>query len=168
MREINQDLQTHLQTGATTLCRAWIVSRKDGRTFGFTDHDKSLTVEGVLCEAASSMDATAVESTTGLAVDNSQAVGALSSSGVTDIDIETGKFDQAEVRHFLVNWRDPSQVLLQFRGSLGEIRRGGGAFEAELRGLSEALNKPVGRAYLRQCDRVVGDSKCGVDLFCWG
>ncbi len=168
MREIDANLREHLDSGATTLCRAWIVRRGDGQTLGFTDHDKALVVDGVVCEAASSMDATAVESTTGLAVDNSQAVGALSSAGITDLDVETGKFDGAEVWHWLVNWRDTSQVILQFRGTLGEIRRGGGGFEAELRGLSEALNKPIGRAYLRQCDRVLGDNKCGVDLFADG
>ncbi|WGI20830.1 DUF2163 domain-containing protein [Amylibacter sp. IMCC11727] len=168
MRHINENLQAHLDTGATNMCRAWIVTRQDGVTFGFTDHDKALVVDGVSCEAASSMDATAVETTTGLSVDNSQAVGALSSAGITDLDIETGKFDGAEVRHFLVNWRDTDQKILQFRGSLGEIRRGSGAFEAELRGLSEALNKPVGRAYLRQCDRILGDAKCGVDIFAEG
>lgn len=168
MREINPELKAHLASGATTLCRAWIVTRKDGVTFGFTDHDKALTVDDVVCEAASSMDATAVESTTGLAVDNSQAVGALSSAGITDLDVETGRFDGAEVKHFLVNWRDTSQFILQFRGSLGEIRRGSGAFEAELRGLSEALNKPVGRVYMRQCDQVLGDAKCTVDIFADG
>jgi uncharacterized phage protein (TIGR02218 family) len=168
MRKINEDLQAHLDTGATTLCRAWIVSRMDGFTFGFTDHDKALIGEGVSCEAASSMDATAVESTTGLSVDNTQAVGVLSSLGITDLDVETGKFDGAEVRHFLVNWRDTSQTILQFRGTLGEIRRGSGGFEAELRGLSEALNKPIGRAYMRQCDRVLGDRKCKVDIFASG
>lgn len=168
MRKIDDALKAHLDTGATHLCRAWIVRRLDGETFGFTDHDKALMVDGVLCEAASSMDATAVESTTGLSVDNSQAVGALSSAGISEIDVETGKFDGAEVWHWLVNWRAPEQVVLQFRGTLGEIRRGSGAFEAELRGLSEALNKPVGRAYLRQCDRVLGDAKCGVDIFADG
>ncbi len=168
MRGIQPELQAHLETGATTLCRAWIVRRLDGAAFGFTDHDKALTVDGVLSEAASSMDATALESTTGLSVDNSQAVGALSSAGVTDLDVENGKFDGAEVWHWLVNWRTPEQTILQFRGTLGEIRRGSGAFEAELRGLSEALNKPVGRAYLRQCDRVLGDGKCGFDLFADG
>jgi uncharacterized phage protein (TIGR02218 family) len=168
MRKIDPNLQTHLDTGATTMCRAWIVRRRDGVTLGFTDHDSALSVEGVLCEAASSMDATAVQTTTGLSVDNSQAVGALSSVGITDLDVETGKFDGAEVWHWLVNWKKSSQTILQFRGSLGEIRRGNGAFEAELRGLSEALNKPVGRAYLRQCDRVLGDTKCRVDLFAAG
>ncbi|MCP5085877.1 MAG: DUF2163 domain-containing protein [Rhodobacteraceae bacterium] len=165
MRVIDSNLQAHLDGGATSMCRAWIVRRQDGVEHGFTDHDVNLTVDGVVCEAASGMDATALESSTGLAVDNSQAVGALSSVGVTDADMEAGKFDAAEVWHYLVHWQDPTQFILQFRGTLGEIKRGGGVFEAELRGLSEALNKPVGRAYLRQCDRVLGDAKCGFDLF---
>ena len=164
MRQVQTELQAHLDGGATTLCRAWILRRADGVVFGFSDHDKALTVDGVVCEAASGMDASALESSTGLAVDNAQAVGALSSVGITDLDVETGRFDGAEVWHWLVNWQDTAQKTLLFRGTLGEIRRGAGAFEAELRGLSEALNRPVGRAYLRQCDRVLGDGKCGFDI----
>jgi len=164
MRDIDTGLQAHLDTGATTLSRAWVVRRRDGVVLGFTDHDKALLVDAVTCEAASGMDASALESSTGLSVDNAQAVGALSSVGITDLDVETGKFDGAEVWHWLVNWQDTSQKILQFRGSLGEIRRGAGAFEAELRGLSEVLNRPVGRSYLRQCDRVLGDGKCGFDI----
>jgi uncharacterized phage protein (TIGR02218 family) len=164
MRQVQTDLQAHLDTGATTLCRVWILRRADGVVFGFSDHDKALTVDGVVCEAGSGMDASVLESSTGLAVDNAQAVGALSSVGITDPDVETGKFDGAGVWHWLVNWQDTAQKTLLFRGTLGEIRRGAGAFEAELRGLSEALNRPVGRAYLRQCDRVLGDAKCGFDI----
>ena len=164
MRQVQTELQAHLDSGATTLCRAWILRRADGVVFGFSDHDKALSVDGVVCEAASGMDASALESSTGLAVDNAQAVGALSSVGITDLDVETGRFDGAEVWHWLVNWQDTAQKTLLFRGTLGEIRRGAGAFEAELRGLSEALNRPVGRAYLRQCDRVLGDGKCGFDI----
>jgi len=164
MREVQAEFQAHLDSGATSLCRVWIVRRRDGVVYGFSDHDKALEVEGVLCEAASGMDASALESSTGLAVDNGQAVGALTSVGITDLDVETGKFDGAEVWHWLVNWQDVAQKSLLFRGELGEIQRGAGAFEAELRGLSEALNRPVGRAYLRQCDRVLGDGKCGFDI----
>ncbi|MCP5074609.1 MAG: DUF2163 domain-containing protein [Rhodobacteraceae bacterium] len=168
MRVVDSNLQAHLNGGATTVCRAWIVRRQDSVEYGFTDHDLDLTVDGVVCEAASGMDANTLESSTGLSVDNSQAIGALSSVGVVDADIEAGKFDSAEVWHYLVNWQDPSQCILQFRGTLGEIKRGAGMFEAELRGLSEALNKPVGRVYLRQCDRNLGDAKCGFDLFAPG
>lgn len=164
MRTVGEAFAAHLQGGATTVARAWIVTRQDGQVMGFTDHDRPLSVDGVVCAPETGLDATAVEASTGLSVDNSQAIGALSSAGITELDIETGKFDAAEVALWLVNWTDPDQKLLQFRGTLGEIRRGDGTFEAELRGISEAMNKPVGRVYMRQCDRVLGDAKCGFDV----
>lgn len=164
MRHISEPLLAHLKSGATTLSRAWIVVRKDGTTLGFTDHDAPLVVDGVTCEAATGMDATALETTTGLAVDNSQAVGALSAASITEADIEAGRYDGAEVSLYLVNWTNPDQAILQFRGHLGEITRGGGVFEAELRGLSEALNQPIGRAYLRKWAPQPGSTTGGVDL----
>ena len=164
MRDIDANLAAHLEGGATTLARAWVVTRRDGVVMGFTDHDKPLMVGATACAPGSGMDASAVERSTGLSVDNSQAMGALSSAGITDLDVETGKFDGAEVELWMVNWCNPDQRLLQFRGTLGEIRRSDGAFEAELRGLAENLNRPVGRIYMRQCDRVLGDQKCGFDI----
>jgi len=44
------------------------------------------------------------------------------------------------------------------------VRQRGGAFEVELRGLAEALNRPIGRAFTRGCDADLGDARCGVDL----
>jgi uncharacterized phage protein (TIGR02218 family) len=64
----------------------------------------------------------------------------------------------------LVNWRDVGQRAIQFRGTLGEIVRAGGAFRAELRGLTEALNQPQGRVYRAGCSAVLGDGDCGFDL----
>jgi uncharacterized phage protein (TIGR02218 family) len=157
-------LYAHLALGVTTVCRAWVVTRRDGVVFGFTDHDLPLVVEGVTCRADSGMTARALQQTTGLSVDNSEAVGALSDAAITEGDLIAGRFDGAEVRSFLVNWAAPEERVELFRGSLGEITRGGGAFSAELRGLSEALNQPQGFAYLPRCSAVLGDSRCGVDL----
>ena len=36
---LSADLQAHLETGTTTLCRCWAVTRRDGELYGFTDHD---------------------------------------------------------------------------------------------------------------------------------
>ena len=44
------------------------------------------------------------------------------------------------------------------------MRRTGAAFTAELRGLTEALNRPMGRIYQKPCTAVLGDSACRVDL----
>ena len=156
-------LGEHLKTGTTTVCRAWAVTRKDGVTLGFTDHDHSLSFEGVAFSASSGMTARAIEQTTGLAVDNTEAVGALSDEAIREDDIRAGLFDGAGVRSWLVNWTDVSERKLVFRGSLGEIERQGKSFRGELRGLAEALNVPSGRVYQRPCSAVLGDSMCRFD-----
>jgi len=164
MRDIDPRLQAKLDSGATTLCRCWLVERSDGAHFGFTDHDIDLQFDGFEFQAGTGLNAAAIESSTGLSVDNTQAVGALSAVGLTEEDISAGLFDRAAVRLWLVDWTDPILKVLLFRGFLGEIQRGKGAFEVELRGMSEVLNKPVGRSYIPECDRLLGDAKCGVDL----
>ena len=154
----------HLATGATSVCQCWAVARRDGVVLGFTDHDRDLAFEGIVFRAASGMTARALQTGTGLAVDNSEAVGALSDACVSEADLMAGRFDGAEVRNWIVNWQDVGQRLMQFRGSFGEVTRAGGAFRAELRGLSEGLNQVQGLAYQRACSAGVGDARCGVDL----
>jgi uncharacterized phage protein (TIGR02218 family) len=156
-------LHAHLATGTTTVCRCWAVIRRDGARFGFTDHDRDLVFDAITFRAASGMTASALQQGTGLAVDNSEAAGVLSDAAVTETDLLGGLFDGAQVEIWRVNWADVTARERLFRGSLGEIRRRDGAFEAELRGLAEALNQPVGRAYQRVCGAVLGDARCGVD-----
>lgn len=153
-------LYQHLTSGATTMCRAWTVTRRDGLVLGFTDHDRDLVVRGVSCRADTGMTARALQQATGLSVDNSEAIGALSAVAITEPDILAGRFDGADVRAFLVNWANPEDHVEQFRGSLGEIERSGGSFRAELRGLTEILNQPQGQAYLPRCSAVLGDGRC--------
>jgi uncharacterized phage protein (TIGR02218 family) len=130
---------------------------------GFTDHDGGLFFDGTAFAAETGLGASAIAQSSGLSVDNAEVVGALSAAGVTETDIAAGRYDEARVEHWLVDWQDPSLRVLMFAGSLGEIVRGAAGFEAELRGLGEALNRPNGRVYLRDCDAVLGDPRCGID-----
>lgn len=164
MRHVPPDLQARLDAGATKLCRCWRVRRRDGRSYGFTDHDRDLDIDGIVFKASTGMDASAVQTTTGLAVDNAQSAGALSDAGLSAEDIRAGRFDGAEVEHWLVDWERPDLRVEIFRGSFGEIRQADGAFEVELRGLAEGLNRSVGRTIQRGCDRRLGDGKCRFDL----
>lgn len=161
---LTEDFAVHLATGATTVCRCWAVRRRDGTEMGFTDHDRNLVFEGVTFRADTGLTARALQQTTGLAVDNTEAMGALSDAGLTEEDILAGRYDGAEVRAWLVNWARVEERLLQFRGTVGEITRTAGAFRAELRGLTEALNQPQGRIFQKACPAVLGDAHCGFDL----
>lgn len=157
-------LHDHLASGVTTVCRAWMVRRRDGVVYGFTDHDQDLSFDGVVFKASSGMTARMLQQTTGLSVDNSEAVGALSDASITEGDLLAGRFDKADVRCWMVNWTEVAARVELFFGSFGEITRAGGQFRAELRGQTEALNQPQGRVYHKACSAVLGDAACGFDL----
>ena len=161
---VSEDLLAHLGTGVTTLCRCWAVKRRDGVVMGFTDHDRELGFDGITFRPNTGLTARALTQTTGLSVDNSEAVGALSDAAVREADLLAGRYDGAEIRVWLVNWAAPEQRVLQFQGAIGEVTRLGGAFQAELRGLAEALNQPQGRVYQKPCTAVLGDGACGFEL----
>lgn len=156
-------LGTHLAGGASTVCRAWAVTRRDGVVLGFTDHDRAFRFDGIDFLPDAGFSARALVSASGLSVDNSEVLGALSHEAIREEEIEAGRFDGAELRLWLVNWADVSERHLRFRGTLGEIRREGGAFQAELRGLTERLNQARGRTFQRTCSAVLGDAHCGFD-----
>lgn len=154
----------HLKSGRTTVCACWAVTRRDGLELGFTDHDRELSFDGLRFVADGGMTAQALEAKNGLAVDNSEALGVLSHTAIKAEDIRAGRYDGAEVRVWQVNWADPKQRRMSFRGTLGEITEAAGAFQAELRGLSEALSQPQGRVFQGPCSAVLGDQACKVNL----
>lgn len=157
---MDETFKTHLASGLTTLVRCWAITRADGVQYGFTDHDMSIEFEGITFRADTGLSAAALQQSTGLSVDNTEAVGGLSKAAVQEADIEAGRFDAADVVAWMVNWADPDVRWLQFRGTIGELRRAGGAFHAELRGLTQSLNRPLGRVYQKPCSAVLGDKNC--------
>ncbi len=154
----------HLASGQTTVARCWALTRADGQVMGFTDHDEDIVFDGITFRADTGLTARALQQTTGLALDNTEGLGALSDLAVTEADIEAGRYDGARVEAWMVNWADPVDRLLQFRGQIGEITRANGAFRAEITGLSEMLNTVQGRVYQTPCTAVLGDGSCGVNL----
>ncbi|SMO59019.1 DUF2163 domain-containing protein [Paracoccus laeviglucosivorans] len=151
-----------------TIARAWALARADGLVLGFTDHDRALRFEGISFRPDAGLSARAVVQGAGLSVDNTEAVGALSDSAITESDLMAGRWDSADVRLWEVDWSDVANRSLIFRGHLGEVSRSGGAFRAELRGLSEPLNQTQGRVYHPRCSAELGDAKCRFDLSATG
>src|SRR5262249_59559514 len=88
----------------------------------------------------------------------------LRSDRLNEDDLAAGLYDDAAVEIWRVNWADTGQRVLMRAGSLGEVRRSGAAFTAEVRGLAHYLNQPKGRLYQSGCDADLGDARCGLDL----
>jgi uncharacterized phage protein (TIGR02218 family) len=157
-------LQDKLSSGVTTLARCWIITRRDGVVMGFTDHDTDLTVSGTLCHAGTGLTASEATARLGLQVDGSEIAGALADESLAESDLAAGRYDAAHIEVHLVDWSEPSLHVLLAKGALGEVRREGAAFTAELRSLSARLNEESGRLYTATCSADLGDARCTVDL----
>ena len=164
MKSLSPALQAHLDEGTTTLSWCWRISRADGVTLGFTDHDAVVTFDGTVFEPESGFAASEVRSGSDLSVDAQDAEGVLTSDRITETDIVDGRWDAAEVELWRVNWADTSQRVLLRRGAVGQIRRGRMAFVAEVRSLAHVLGQTVGRTFQASCDAALGDARCGIDL----
>jgi uncharacterized phage protein (TIGR02218 family) len=164
MRTIPPALQTKLDSGVTTLCRCFVLTRRDGVVQGFTDHDEDIALNGVACLAGTGLAASEATSRLGLAVDGAEISGALADDCLTEADLAAGRYDAAKVETWLVDWSEPSLHVLLSTATLGEVRREGAAFVAEMRGLSDALAQESGRLFTASCAADLGDARCGVDL----
>src|SRR5690606_27354818 len=112
MIPIPPGLESHLQGEVTTHCFAWIIRRSDQIVLGFTDHDRTLIIDGVSCEPLSGLNSSEASTQLGLSVAGGEVEGILSSSKISDADIELGRYDDAVIEAYLANWQKPEQHVV--------------------------------------------------------
>jgi uncharacterized phage protein (TIGR02218 family) len=164
MRQLNETFAARLAAGATTLCTCWRLTRRDGRVFGATDHDRLIRIDDVDYLPTYGLTGASFESSNGLAPGKATAEGALDAEFITEADLVAGLWDGARVDVWRVDWTSLADRVRIWSGRLSEITRSGDTFSAELVSLKADLERPIGRIYTRACDAEVGDARCKVDL----
>lgn len=164
MKQLPAGLADHLSGAATTLCRCWKLTRRDGAELGFTDHDRDVVFDGVTFQAGSGLAAGELEQANGFNADTQEVSGAFDSALLTEADLRAGRYDGAQIELWMVNWADVEDRLLDRIFTLGETVAEDGAFRVELRGLAADMDQTQGRRFTRNCDADLGDTRCGVNL----
>lgn len=155
-------MQDDLDNGATTHCICWKLTRLDTTVMGFTDHDKDLTFDSVVFNASTGLNASAMNASSNLNVDDMDTVGALMSAAITEADISKKLYDDAFIQIFRVDHTDVVKRVEIFTGFLGSVSRGKIEFKAEVRSLSSVLNQPTGQVYQKTCNVDLFSTPCGV------
>ncbi len=165
MKSISTELAGHIAGEVMSLAICWRIARRDGVVLGFTTHDRPLVFDGVTYRPASGFMPSAIAASNAFSVDNLDVAGGLSSSAISEGDLRDGWFDFAGVEIFQVNWMDLSQGKLRLAsGRLGEVDMTDHGFTAEIRGLTQFLQQPVGEVYSPECRTDLGDKRCKVNL----
>lgn len=166
MKSISAELDTHLQRQVTTVATCWEITRKDGQVFRFTDHNADLSIDGNTYYADIGYTRSSIVNDATMGVDNLEVKGIVDSTILKEDELRAGLFDHAEIKIFLVNYKDLTQGIMRLRrGWIGEvIYSSGGTFQTELRGMTQALSQRIGELYSAECRAHLGDTRCQVPI----
>lgn len=165
MKNRSVSLEAHHNQECTTRAWCWKVVRKDGQTFGFTSVDFSFSFEGLTYSASTGITPSAIDAKADVSVSNMEVAGMLDSAAITEDDLKAGVWDGAAVQIFEVNYEDLSMgKMFLAGGTIGSVSAGRVSFQAELRGLGQKLQQPVGEVFTSSCAARLGDTRCKVVL----
>lgn len=164
MRTTTAAMDTHLAQPTTNLVLLIKLTRKDGQVFGFTNHDRPLTIGGVdYAPGTGFLQASATEASDNLSVDNTEAEFVLDTAAITEQDIRNGAWRNAPAELYVAVWTDDTITPIRLPGdSLGEIVLEEHQFKTELRGLGEYLRHPIIEDTSVICRADFADARCGL------
>lgn len=146
-------------------CTCWKITRTDATILYFTDHDHAIVFGGQTYTPVGGFRASARRKQSGLAQQNMEVVGILTSGAITHADLRGGRYREAEVWEYLVDWMYPwAGALMSSRYWIAELRFTGEEWEARVEGVSRWLRPPIGKLYSRSCWHTLGDTACTIDL----
>jgi hypothetical protein len=174
---LSPEFLAHLAQPVTSIATCWLIVRLDGVQFAFTTLDADIDmpigtpiIGGLTYKSTWGFSRTAITYTSDGQVDNLEALGYFSepgdNSGITEQDLNNGRFNFASVYLFAVNWQDLTMGVCRLRrGWLGECTFSpNGAYQAELRGLTQALVQEFGNFFSPLCRADLGDAQCKVPI----
>jgi hypothetical protein len=164
MRKIPAPLLEEMRRSSCRMDLGWLVTRVDGQVFGFTSSDIPFVLDGVTYSPANGVSGSAVVSKNDASVDNME-VQVLENDLITEKDLRSGKWSNAEIRVFWVCPDHPEWGVIVVRGGkLGETTVKEGTWTTQLRSLAQQMQQPFGMLYQLQCGAELGDDRCGVKL----
>lgn len=167
MINLNAAMQS-LITGRKTFrfARCWKIVREDAVEFYYTEHNEPIVlIDENTYKPAGGMESSVVQKQTKLQTENLEFVGMISSADVTEDDLRGGRFREATVTVFLVDWMYPwVGSFSESKYWISEISFTGERWEAKVEGLGRFLKPKVGDLYSRTCRHELGDASCQVDI----
>lgn len=154
----------------------WEIERVDGVILRFTDHDEPIESDGETFDPAGGFDASARETVAGTErAPNLEVRGIVSSSRITESDLLAGKYREANVSEWLVDWRHPWYGRFDKRSyTITETESFETGWRASMEGKTRRLRQVVGNIAQRRCKYDLGEpirddgpgatGGCGVDL----
>jgi uncharacterized phage protein (TIGR02218 family) len=165
MKTLPALLDTHYSGGTTTLADLLKITRTDGEVFAFTSAAEDVTISGQLYTSAQGLNISSIEVSAGFAVDNLELTTLDDGTVFTKAEVLAGVWRNADFIISRYNWQTPTDgVEVRMAGTVGEVNMHRGYITAELRGLQQYLQQPIGSVSSKTCRARLGDALCAKDL----
>lgn len=168
MKNLSPSFLQNLGRTSQTLAYGYILTRNDGVKVCFSGHDCDIIIDGNLFIAANSLDIGYGEKQSGFVNDNGILFGGFDIGIIEEADIKLGKWDSAKVEIILFDWQNTNNFTTIFNGLINSINQNDIGFEFELSGQKQQFQNQIGRTISRNCDAILGDGKCEVNLVAAG
>lgn len=157
-------LTGHIAGDAHRLCAMLRINLVDGTTLAFTDHNEELSFDlgdGVTTYSpGTGILPSDLSLSAGFDADDMEISGPIGDV-VSASDIVGGRFDDATVRYFLVNWSDLSQGAAKLvKGWVVQATVEGSKFKLLLHSEISRFAQSVGKVITGYCDADFGDTRC--------
>ncbi len=139
------------------------IERRDGVSLYLGSHDHQVVYQGNTYTPVGSADVSARRRESALRDHDVEFRGAISSSAITHDDMRAGRYRDAKITEYLVDWRYPFAGA--FSTTIGWIQKttfDGELWVADVQGLGRFLKHRVGTLFNRTCDADLFDARCGV------
>jgi hypothetical protein len=165
-RVISTALQAHLDSDLITLTRCFELTKANGTVIRLTSHDVPLSVNGFVYTPYP-IEFSAISTSSDLSVDNADVILAIDEQIIKSLELKSGDFNESKFNIFIVNWQSPADgVIALKKGTLGDIEiTQDQSVKIQLRGLTQALQRPVVEKYSATCRATFGSKRCGFANF---
>lgn len=156
MKSITSNLQSELEAGKLAYIIKVILA--NGTSFGYTNHDRPLTIDSFTYQPGAGLSRVKLTATANAEVSNQD----VESSWTVDIneqDALNGLYDEAVVIFSWVSWEHPEYGSLEiFRGNIANLSWTDVGFRAEIHNAVRRLNNPIGSIVTPYCRHQLGDT----------
>lgn len=143
----------------------WKIARTDGTTLYFTDHSEDILFEANTYTPAFGLDPSAQQKSEGLKFHNRDYRGAVDSTAITFDDLRAGRYREAEITEYTVDWMFPwGGAFVTNTYWIINTLASPQVWNAEVMGIARRLKTKRGRRYTKNCDNDLGDSLCQYDI----
>lgn len=165
MRQIKSHIRTHKPSSSVTeYAMCWHIKLKNDEEIGFTTHDNDIKINGLNYLSKALIRYDAIQKNTNLLKGFNEIIGIIDHELIKEDDILKGKFDNALLSIYLVNYKDTKQLQhLLKQGYISNIKYSNDQFYANVSPLTEKLNSNINQFFSPYCRAKFCDKKCKLD-----